>query len=123
RFVKAGGAEADIRPLLVQAHLHAGDFANAARELQWEIQAAERSGRAPGEDRLLLLQNCYAKLNDANAYAWVLEKLVTWYPKKEYWSDLLDRTLKRPDFGQPLALDVNRLRVASGAMSNAQEWL
>lgn len=123
RFVKAGGAEADVRPLLVQAYLHIEDYANVARELQWDVKAAERAGHAPAEDRLLLLQSCYARLNDVNAYSWVLEKLVTWYPKKEYWSELLDRTEKRPDFGEPLALDVNRLRLAAGAMNGAQAWL
>ena len=123
RYVKAGGAEAEVRPLLVQAYLDTGDYANAARELQWEVQTAERSGRAPGEDRLLLLQGCYAKLNDANAAAWAAEKLVTWYPKREYWADLLDRTQKRPDFGERLALDVDRLRFATGTLGQAAEYL
>ena len=123
RYVKAGGAEADMRPLLVQAYVETGDYANAARELQWEIQAAERAGRPPGEDRLLLLQDCYAKLNDANATAWVLEKLVTYYPKREYWADLLDRTQKRPDFGERLALDVDRLRLLTGTLAGASQYL
>jgi TolA-binding protein len=123
RYVKAGGAEADVRPLLAQAYYQTGDYANAARELQWEIQAADRAGRPPGEDRLLLLQSCYARLNDANAYAWGLEKLVTYYPKREYWADLLDRTQKRPDFGERLALDVNRLRLLTGTLGGAAEYL
>src|SRR4051812_37479906 len=44
RYIGAGGAESEARPLLVQAHLQLGDYANAARELQWEIQSAERAG-------------------------------------------------------------------------------
>ncbi|MFL6662151.1 MAG: hypothetical protein ACJ8G7_08215, partial [Rhizobacter sp.] len=106
RYVKAGGAEADVRPVLAQAYFRKGDYENAARELQWQVQAAERAGRAPGEDLLLLLQKCYLQLNDGNATAWVLEKLVTYYPTQTYWADLLDRSQKRPDFGAPLALDV-----------------
>ena len=93
-----------------------GDYANAARALQWEVQGAERAGKPPAEDRLLLLKDCYAHLNDGNALAWSLEKLVTWYPKKTYWGELLDRTQDRPDFGQPLALDVNRLRFLTGTL-------
>jgi hypothetical protein len=123
RYLKAGGAEADARPLLIEAYYNTGDYANAARELQWEVQAAERAGRSPGEDRLLLLQNCYAKLNDAGAYAWSLEKLVTWHPRREYWAELLDRTLKRPDFGEPLALDVNRLRLRTNVLAGAAGYL
>ena len=100
-----------------------GDFAKAARELQWEVQGAERAGKAPGEDRLLLLKDCYAHLNDGNALAWSLEKLVTWYPKRAYWGELLDRTQDRPDFGQPLALDVNRLRFLTGSLHGAADYV
>jgi hypothetical protein len=46
RYVKSGGAESDVRPLLAHAHFQLGDYANAARELQWEIQTADRAGRA-----------------------------------------------------------------------------
>jgi hypothetical protein len=123
RYVKAGGAETDVRSLLAQAHYELHDYANAARELQWEIQAAERGGAPPREDRLLMLQSCYAKLNDTNAYAWGLEKLVTYYPKREYWADLLDRTQKRPDFGERLSLDVNRLRLLTGTLGSATDFV
>lgn len=123
RYVKSGGGEADMRPLLAQSYYQLGDYVNAARELQWEVQAADRAGRPPGEDRLLLLQSCYARLNDANALAWGLERLVTYYPKKAYWSDLLARTQKRPDFGERLALDVNRLRLLTGTLADAAEYL
>lgn len=123
RYLKSGGAESEVRPLLVRAYYELGDYASSARELQWEIQAADRAGRGPGEERLLLLQSCYAKLNDTNAFAWTLEKLVTYYPKKEYWADLLARTQKRPDFGERLSLDVNRLRLLTGTLGGAAEFI
>lgn len=123
RALSAGGAESELRPLLAQAHLQLGDYANAARELQSEVQVAERAGRPPGEDRLLLLQRCYAQLNDASAYNWGLEKLLTWYPNRKYWSELLDRMQDRPDFGPPQALDLNRLRLVTGTLGGAPAYL
>jgi tetratricopeptide (TPR) repeat protein len=123
RFVKAGGAEGDVRPLMAEAYFRSGDYANAARELQWEMLAAERAGKPPGEDRLRLLQTCYTHLNDGNAVAWSLEKLVTYYPKREYWAELLDRTQVRPDFGEALAMDVNRLRLHTGVLPGAVGYL
>lgn len=123
RYIKSGGAEADARPLLAKAYYGLRDYANAARELQWEIQAGDRAGRPPPEDRLLMLQSCYAKLNDENAYAWALEKLVTYHPKRQYWADLLERTQKRPDFGERLSLDVNRLRLLTGTLGGAAEFV
>src|SRR4051812_34042931 len=89
-------ARSGDRTLIADTLYRKGDFTNAARELQWEVQGAERAGKAPGEGRLLLLKDCYAHLNDSNALAWSLEKLVTWYPKRAYWGELLDRTQDRP---------------------------
>ena len=123
RYLSAGGDESEMRPLLAQAHYQLGDYANAARELQWEVQFADRAGRPPGEDRLLLLRQCYAQLDDATAYTWGLEKLVTWYPKPKDWAELLDRMQKRSDFGALQALDVNRLRLVTGTLGGAAEYL
>ena len=123
RYVKMLGPEADVRPVLIDAYFHSGDHANAARELQKEVQTAERSGQTPGEDRLLLLRKCYGQLNDANATAWLLEKLVSYHPKKDYWADLLERMQKRPDFGERLALDVQRLRLLTGTLANASAYI
>ena len=123
RYIKSGGSEADARPMLANAYYGLRDYTNAARELQWEIQADERVGRAPPEDRLLMLQSCYARLNDANAYAWALEKLVTHHPKRQYWADLLERTQRRPDFGARLSLEVSRLRLLTGTLGGAAEFV
>lgn len=123
RYVQSGGAESEVRPLLAQAYYRTGDFANAARELQWEIQAADRAGKPPGEEQLLRLQRCYAQLNDDNAYAWALEKLLTHYPKREYWIDLLDHIRKRPDFDQFPALDVDLLRLLTGTLVSASDYI
>ena len=43
--------------MLIQSQYLSGDFAGASKELTAEIQAAERAGRAPAEDRLKLLLN------------------------------------------------------------------
>src|SRR5437660_1703859 len=82
----------------------------AAQEALADIQADEKAGKAPPEDRLQLLANAYLKQNDPNRYAWSLEKLVAYYPKKEYWADLITRTQKKMTFAERLALDVLRLR-------------
>ncbi|HJV96837.1 MAG TPA: hypothetical protein VJ608_12405, partial [Albitalea sp.] len=72
RYFKEGGTSPAIRTLLIQAQYLGGDFAGAARELTTEIQAAEKAGSAPAEDRLKLLVNATLKLNDTNGYVWAL---------------------------------------------------
>jgi hypothetical protein len=123
KYVAAGGAETDVRPQLIQAYYAKEDWANAARELQWAVQAPIRAGKAPSQELILMLKNCYTSMNDANAIVWSLEQLVTWYPKTEYWGELLDRLQNRSDFGLPLALDVNRLRLLTGTLGNAAAYL
>ncbi len=123
RYFREGGSDTRLRVVLSDAYYANHDYPNAARELQLEVQAAERASRAPAEERLLLLQRCYQHLNDNNAYAWSLEKLVTYYPKKAYWADLLARTQRRPDFGARLGLDVDRLRLLTGVLATASDYL
>lgn len=123
RYFKEGGTNGAIRTLLIQSQYLAGDFAGAAKELTTEIQQAERSGSAPAEDRLKLLANATLKMNDTNGYVWALERLVTYYPKKAYWVDLLSRLQRKPDFSDRLALDIYRLSLATGSMSQANDFM
>ena len=123
RYFKEGGTSAAIRTLLIQSQYLAGDFAGAARELTTEISQAEKAGQAPGEDRLKLLVNATLKMNDTNGYVWALERLVTHYPKKEYWVDLLARLQRKPSFSDRLALDIYRLSLATGSMSQANDYM
>ena len=123
RYFKEGGTSAAIRTLLIQSQYLGGDFAGAAKELTTEIQAAEKAGSAPGEDRLKLLVNASLKLNDTNGYVWALERLVTYYPKKEYWVDLLARLQRKPNFSDRLALDTYRLSLATGSLSAANDYM
>jgi len=123
RYFREGGTNPAIRTLLIQSQYLSGDFAGAQRELIAEVQAAEKGGSAPGEDRLKLLLNAALKLNDNNAYVYAMEKLVTYYPKKEYWVDLLARLQRKPNFSDRLTLDTFRLSLATGSMSNANDYM
>lgn len=116
RYLKEGGADSQVGAWLAQAYFDSGDFANAARELQRGLLVAERSGQAPSEEQLLLLQRSYTQLGDASAVSWTLEKLLVHHPRKRYWSELLDRLENRIDIGHRLTLDVLRLRWLTGTM-------
>lgn len=123
RYVAEGGSEAEVRPLAVGAYFHLEDYANAARGLQFEVQASERAGAAPPEERLQWLLTSYRKLNDNLGAAWALEKLVTHHPRKAYWSELLMRIQQRKGLGDRLALDVMRLRLATDTLGTAEDYV
>ncbi|MEO8836446.1 MAG: hypothetical protein ABI364_06875, partial [Caldimonas sp.] len=75
------------------------------------------------EDRLKLLLNAALKQGDNNAYVYAMEKLVTYYPKKEYWVDLLSRMQRKPNFSERLSLDAYRLSLATGSMTAPADYM
>jgi outer membrane protein assembly factor BamD (BamD/ComL family) len=123
RYLREGGTSGAIRTMLIQSQYLSGDFAGAAKELTVEIQGAERSGNQPPEDRLKLLLNAASKQGDNNAYVFAMEKLVTYYPKKEYWVDLLSRMQRKQNFSDRLSLDAYRLSLATGSMSAPADYM
>jgi hypothetical protein len=123
RYLREGGSNGAIRTMLIQSEYLSGDFAAATRDLMGEIQAAERAGSTPQEDRLKLLLNAASKQGDNNAYVFAMEKLVTYYPKKEYWVDLLSRMQRKPNFSDRLSLDAYRLSLATGSMTAPADFM
>ncbi len=123
RYLREGGTSPAIRTMLIQSQYLSGDFAGAAKELMVEIQGAERAGTPPAEDRLKLLLNAASKQGDNNAYVFAMEKLVTYYPKKEYWVDLLSRMQRKANFSDRLSLDAYRLSLATGSMTAPADYM
>jgi tetratricopeptide (TPR) repeat protein len=123
RYLKEGGTDGQMRTLLIQSYYLTGDCASVSRELQGEMQADEKAGRAPSEERLQMLANCYLKQKDNAGYASALEKLVTYYPKKDYWVDLINRIQRKPAYSDRLDLDVYRIKLATGNLTTANDYL
>lgn len=120
--LKANPGDSAMRALLIQSQWSSGDLQAAAREAALDVQAAEKAGRAPAEDRLQLLANVASKGTDRNAYVSALEKLVAYYPKREYWADLLRRIESKPGFSNRLTLDVMRLRMATKTIESGNDY-
>ena len=123
RHLKEGGTSNGMRQLVLQAQYESGDFASVAKSLQAEIAADEKAGRTPAEDRLQLLAYSQQKLNDTAGYVGTLEKLVAYHPKKNYWSDLIARVQRKPGFSDRYALDIYRLRLATGNLSDSNDFM
>jgi hypothetical protein len=112
-----------MRSLLIQSYFQAGDFAAANREAVADIQTAEKAGRTPPEDQLQLLANIASRNTaDRNAYVSALERLVSYYPKREYWADLLRRIEGKPGWSNRLTVDLYRLRAATKTLTTAADY-
>jgi outer membrane protein assembly factor BamD (BamD/ComL family) len=120
RYFKDGGNDPQMRTVLLQAYYLSGDCNSVARSLQGEL--ADPS-HAPAEDKLQMLASCYQRGKDNTGYVSALEKLVTYYPKRDYWVDLLSRVESRQGFSDRLSLDVYRLKLAAGLMTTPSDYM
>ncbi len=123
RYMRDGGNSAQMQTLLIQAQYLSGDTAGVTKELMAEIQADEKAGKAPSEDRLKLLMSATARQPEGSAYTFALERLVTHYPKKEYWAELIAGVQRKPGFSDRFSLDIYRLMLATGGMTKANDYM
>ena len=123
RYLREGGGNSQMRTLLIQSYFQAGDFSNSAKESLIDIQADERAGRTPSEEKLQLLANSYLRQKNTTGYIATIEKLLNYYPKKSLWADVISRLQKKPGFSDRLALDVYRMQLATGNLTAANDYM
>ncbi len=123
RYLREGGSNSQIRTLLIQSYFQAGDFANSAKESLIDIQADEKAGRTPSEEKLQLLANSYLRQKNTSGYIATIEKLLNYYPKKSLWADVISRLQRKPGFSDRLALDVYRMQLATGNLTATSDYM
>jgi len=123
RYFKDGGTEKSVRTIYIQALYLGSDSAGAARELMKDIEADERENKAPAEEQLQLLASSCSQAKDAACNGKAMEMLVAYYPKREYWLSVIYGIATRPGFSERLALDLARLKIETGTMRGAEEYL
>lgn len=123
RYLRDGGTNQQIRTVLIQSYFQSGDFANSAKESLNDVQADEKAGRTPSEEKLQLLANSYLRQKNTNGYVATIEKLLNYYPKKSLWIDVIARLQKKPGFSDRLALDVYRLLLATGNLIATNDYM
>lgn len=123
QYAKSGGDNPKMRTLLIQTYYINNDFASAYKELQADVQAVEKTGKVPEEEQLQMMFNCTTQLKDKVASAGIVEKLVLYYPKKEYWQDLITRIQEMPGYSDRHLLDVYRLMLAIGQLQTPRSYL
>jgi hypothetical protein len=120
----AGYSGSDLRQIQDYVQGSSGDFAQIARDNAAKIQAAEAAGRRPDEDDLLRLADAYRHTHNTAGDLQVKEKLVTYYPaNKQYVGIYLSDLPGKSGFSSRFSLDLLRLRLASGNMSGAADYM
>ena len=89
RAIKGGFADEDINTIVGQSYYLKGDWKNTLKFYQPLVEGDIKAGRTPKDQTLQLVMSACVKLEDTDCTTRALEKLVAYYPKPEYWKDLL----------------------------------
>lgn len=100
-----------------------GDYGAIAKDAAAAVASAEQAGRKPDEGDLLRLADAQQRTGNMAGYGTALEKLLLNYPKKDYWSAYLGRLPRKPGFADRFALDVMRLKLASGTLTKTEDFM
>jgi tetratricopeptide (TPR) repeat protein len=124
RAIKGGFADDDINTIVGQSYYLKGDWANAKKFYSPIIDADIKGGKTPKDQTLQLLMSACVKLEDTDCTTKALEKLVAYYPKPDYWKDLLytlqqDHTLFQSDKN---TLQLYRLMSEVDVLARADEY-
>ena len=119
----AGNNSATLKQLQSYLQNNSGDYNAIARDAGAAVSSAEQGGRRPDESDLLRLADAQNRTNNPNGYATTLEKLLAYYPKKDYWNLYLGRLPRKAGFADRFLIDVLRLRLASGTLTKTEDYM
>ncbi len=120
---QAGSNSAQLKQLQAYMQSQSGDYSAIAKQSAAAVAASEQGGGRPAEDDLLRLADATLRMNNSAGHVSALEKLVVYYPKKEYWAAYLGRLPRKPEFSDRFALDVMRLKLATGNLGKTDEYM
>ncbi len=123
RATAAGNNSAGVKQLQAYLQSSSGDYSTIAKDAAVAVSAAEQAGRRPEEGELLRLADAQQRTGATGGYINTLEKLLAYYPKKDYWNAYLARLPRKSGFSDRFALDVLRLRLASGTLSKTEDFM
>jgi hypothetical protein len=116
-----GRDRAQLQQLTQYLQAQTGDYSAIARDAAASIAAAEKARRRPDEGDLLRLADAQQRMKNTAGYVDTLEKLLAYYPKKEYWSAYLSRLPRKSGFSGRYGLDVMRLKLATDTLETTDE--
>ena len=120
----AGDNSGTLRQIQDYVQGSSGDYGQIARDNAAKIQAAESAGRRPDEDDLLRLADAYRHTNNKAGDLSVKEKLVTYYPSNKQYSGIYLSDLPgKSGFSSRFSLDLLRLRLSSGNLTAAADYM
>ena len=115
------GRDPELMVTLGQAYYLTNDNKNSLKTMQEVMAIIEQKGQKPPEQTLHLIRAACEKVQDNGCVTKVYEKLVVFYPKPEYWGNLL-RSLRHGDTNDKQKINVLRLAVAVDVLKDPDDF-
>jgi tetratricopeptide (TPR) repeat protein len=113
--------DTEIQVAVAQAYYQSGNNKESARIINDLLADMERGGRRPSEQNLLLARAACERAGDHNCVSRIFEKLVIYYPKPEYWQNLMV-ALRQADVDDIQAHNVMRLALYVNVLKDPDQF-
>lgn len=118
RAIKGGFADDTTYQIIEQAYYLKGDQRATLRFVNDYVDQQVKSGKTPKENSLKTIMSACIALKDQNCEQHAFERLVLYYPKGDYWGNLINSLFSSDDYKEDmpklqllrLAFDVNVLK-------------
>ena len=122
RAIKGGFGDEQIRTLVGQAYYLKGDWKGTLKFEQGLVDNQVKAGETPKNESLQLILSSCVKMSDAGCETHALEQIVRYYPKPDYWYQLLYTVRQQTSGNDANTLQTYRLMSELDVLKNADDY-
>jgi tetratricopeptide (TPR) repeat protein len=122
RAIKGGFGDEQIRTLVGQAYYLKGDWKGTLKFEEGLADGQIKAGETPKNETLQLILSACVKVNDSGCETHALEMIVTYYPKPDYWYQLLYTLRQQTSGNDANTLQTYRLMSEVDVLKSADDY-
>jgi hypothetical protein len=121
-LIAAGTADNVTYGAVAQSYERQGKLGDAVKFVKARVDASLAKGAKPAENELLLLLDYQRRLKDEKGEVDTFEKLLAYYPKGDYWENLIPPLLRAPGNSDALMLNIYRLMLSTNTLKKGEDF-
>jgi tetratricopeptide (TPR) repeat protein len=123
QYLQDGGSNPFVHLALVQSLAASGQHAEVVTVMLGKVRQDASTGKKTPEAELRTLAVSYRQLKDDAGYMNTLKQLLSSYPSKAYWAEVIGRMSQQAGLNTRLELDLYRLLEQTDNMEDAAEYV
>jgi tetratricopeptide (TPR) repeat protein len=122
-LVAAGASDDGTNNVIAQSYEKQGKLGEAVKIIKARVDGSLSRGAKPAENDLLQLLDYQRRLKDDRSEADTFEKLVSYYPKGDYWENVMSNLSKAGgSTDDVMTLNVLRLMRSTGTLKKGTDY-